>query len=50
MAIREGALLIPLSPTIAWAFDEILRTGVIFYLGKSPNVYIEMPTANRMSF
>ena len=50
VAIREGALLIPLSPTIAWAFDELLRTGVIFYLGKSPNVYIEMPTANRMSF
>lgn len=50
VAIREGALLFPLSPTLYWIFDEILRNGVIFYLGGSPNVYIEMPTANRTSF
>jgi endo-cleaving rubber dioxygenase len=47
VALREGALLLPLSPEIAWAFDEILRTGVIFYLGEGENISIEMPTANR---
>jgi hypothetical protein len=47
VAIREGALLLPLTPDLAWIFDEILRTGVLFYLGKAQNIYIEMPTANR---
>ncbi len=47
VALREGALLLPLSPEIAWAFDEILRTGVLFYLGEGQNISIEMPTANR---
>jgi hypothetical protein len=50
VAIREGALLVPLTPTLYWTLEEILRNGVIFFLGRSPNVYIEMPTANRMSF
>jgi hypothetical protein len=47
VALREGALLLPLSPEISWVFDEILRTGVLFYLGEAQNIYIEMPTANR---
>jgi hypothetical protein len=47
VAIREGALLLPLSPDVAWAFDEILRTGVLFYLGEGQSISIEMPTANR---
>lgn len=47
VAIREGAILLPLAPDIAWVFDEILRTGVLFYLGKAQNIFIEMPTANR---
>jgi endo-cleaving rubber dioxygenase len=47
VALREGALVLPLSPDIFWAFDEILRNGVLCYLGRSPNIYIEMPTANR---
>jgi hypothetical protein len=47
VALREGALLLPLSPDIAWAFDEILRTGVLFYLGEGQSIHIEMPTANR---
>jgi hypothetical protein len=50
VAIREGALLLPLSPSVAWAFDEILRTGVLFYLGEGQSISIEMPTANRTSF
>ena len=50
VAIREGAILLPLAPDIAWVFDEILRTGVLFYLGKAQNIYIEMPTANRTTF
>jgi hypothetical protein len=47
VAIREGALLLPLPPNVFWAFDEILRSGVLFYLGQGQNIYIEMPTANR---
>jgi endo-cleaving rubber dioxygenase len=50
VAIREGTLLVPLSPALWWTLEEILRNGVIFFLGRSPNVYIEMPTANRMTF
>jgi hypothetical protein len=47
VAIREGALLLPLSPDIAWVLDEILRSGVLFYLGRGQQIHIEMPTANR---
>jgi hypothetical protein len=47
VAIREGAILLPLAPSIAWVFDEILRSGVLFYLGEGQQIYIEMPTANR---
>jgi hypothetical protein len=47
VALREGALLLPLPPDVFWAFDEILRTGVLFYLGSGAPIYIEMPTANR---
>ena len=27
VAIREGALLVPLAPAVAWVLDEVLRTG-----------------------
>lgn len=47
IALREGALLLPLPPDLVWIFDEIIRTGVLFYLGKGQSIHIEMPTANR---
>jgi endo-cleaving rubber dioxygenase len=47
VALREGVLGLPLPPDIFWVFDETLRTGVLFYLGKGQNIHIEMPTANR---
>jgi hypothetical protein len=47
VAIREGALLVPLSPEVAWVLDELLRTGVLFYLGSGQRIHIEMPVANR---
>jgi hypothetical protein len=50
VAIREGALLLPLPPNVLWFFDEILRNGVLFYLGEGQDIFIEMPTANRESF
>jgi hypothetical protein len=50
VAIREGAILLPLPPNVLWFFDEILRNGVLFYLGEGQNIFIEMPTANRESF
>ena len=50
VALREGALLLPLAPAVSWTFDEILRSGVIFYLGEGDNIHIEMPTANRSTF
>ena len=46
VAIREGAILF-VPPDIFWVFDEILRSGVLFYLGEGQNISIEMPTANR---
>ena len=49
LAIREGAILFVPSD-IFWAFDEIFRSGVLFYLGEGQNIYIEMPTANRTTF
>jgi endo-cleaving rubber dioxygenase len=49
VAIREGAVsFVP--PDVFWVFDEILRSGVLFYLGEAQNIYIEMPTANRTTF
>ena len=49
VAVREGAILF-VPPNVFWAFDEILRTGVLFYLGEAQNIFIEMPTANRTTF
>jgi hypothetical protein len=50
VALREGALLPLLPSQVFWAFDEILRGGVLLYLGEGENIYIEMPTANRTTF
>jgi endo-cleaving rubber dioxygenase len=47
IALREGALVLPLPPTIYWAFDEIVRAGVLLYLNSGQLINIEMPTANR---
>jgi endo-cleaving rubber dioxygenase len=47
VAIREGALLLPLPSEVFWVFDEILRTGVLFHLSEGRPIQIEMPTANR---
>jgi hypothetical protein len=48
--IREGGLALPLSSTIYWAFDEILRAGVLVFLNDAQPINITMPTANRTSF
>jgi endo-cleaving rubber dioxygenase len=46
--IREGALGLPLPPDVWWAFDEILRKGVLIYLSEGDvPIHIEMPTENR---
>lgn len=47
IAIREGALRLPLSSSLFWAFDEILRAGVLVFLNDARLIFIEMPTANR---
>jgi hypothetical protein len=51
VALREGVLGLPLPPDVFWAFDEILRAGVLFFLaeGEVP-IYIEIPTENRTRF
>lgn len=49
VAIREGALGF-LPSTIFWAFDEILRAGVLVYLNDAQPINITMPTASRTSF
>lgn len=46
VATREGALRLPLPADVFWAFDEIVRTGVLLYLGRAPDIWIEMPTSD----
>jgi hypothetical protein len=50
VAIREGAILLPIPPSVLWFFDEVLRNGVLFYLGEGRDIFIEMPTGNRTTF
>jgi hypothetical protein len=47
VALREGALLPTLPSEVFWAFDEILRRGILFSLAEGQPIFIEMPTANR---
>lgn len=49
IAFRESGVWIPGVSSLFWAFDEIIRMGLLWAMNEdSPDeIYIEMPTANR---
>jgi len=48
--LKEAGLLVPGSPEIYWAFDEILRQGALWYLGDGQPLYIEIPDMNNPNY
>ena len=49
VAFRETGVWVPGVDSLFWAFDEIIRMGLLWAMNEdSPDeIYIEMPTANR---
>ena len=49
IAFRERGVWMPGVTSLFWAFDELLRMGVLWAMGEKPPdaISIEMPTANR---
>ena len=49
IALRERGVAVPGVSSLFWAFDELLRLGVLTMVneGSPDEIYIEMPTANR---
>ena len=44
--LKELGLVVPGSPEIYWAIDEILRLGTLWYLGEGERLTIEIPDTN----
>lgn len=49
VTFRETGLWLPGLNIAYWAFDEVLRMGLLWAMNEGPSsqIYIEMPTANR---
>ncbi|MGH1565247.1 oxygenase MpaB family protein [Mumia sp. DW29H23] len=47
IALREGAIKLPLVPRLAWTIDEIARAYLMFYLTKGKGTVISIPDRNR---
>jgi hypothetical protein len=47
---KEMGLLLPGSPDIYWAFDELLRQGALWYLGGGQQLSIEIPDSNNPNY
>jgi hypothetical protein len=49
VAFRETGVWVPGVDSLFWAFDEIIRMGLLWAMNEAPpdQIYIEMPTANR---
>ncbi len=47
--IRGRLAKVPGVDSLFWAFDEIIRMGLLWAMNEAPpsQIYIEMPTANR---
>ncbi|HVM55781.1 MAG TPA: oxygenase MpaB family protein [Acidimicrobiales bacterium] len=45
--MREGGMAFPLAPELYWAFDEVLRQGIILFLSQGRPISIELPEGNR---
>ena len=50
IAFREGLGTVPLMPQGYWTFDEVMRQGVLFFLGEGKRVDITMPTGNNPNY
>jgi endo-cleaving rubber dioxygenase len=49
IAFRESGIWVPGVDALFWAFDEIIRMGLLWAMNEAPpaQIFIEMPTANR---
>jgi hypothetical protein len=47
---KEAGLRVPGSKELYWAFDEILRQGMLWYLSEGEPIYIEIPDSNNPSY
>ena len=47
---REAGLAVPLAPQGYWAFDELLRQSVLFFLGEGKPINITLPTGNNPNY
>jgi endo-cleaving rubber dioxygenase len=43
---KQTGLLVPGSPELYWAFDELVRQGTLWYLGDGEQLSIEIPDSN----
>ena len=42
--------MVPGSPELYWAFDEILRQGALWFLGEGEQLSIEIPDSNNPNY
>jgi hypothetical protein len=47
---KDAGLVLPGSSELYWVFDEILRQGLLWYLGEGQPLYIEIPDANNPNY
>ena len=47
---KEAGLVVPGSPELYWAFDEVLRRGALWYLSEGRPLYIEIPDGNNPNY
>jgi endo-cleaving rubber dioxygenase len=50
IAFREGTMEFPVPPRGYWAFDELLRLAVLFFLGEGKRINITIPTGNNPNY
>jgi hypothetical protein len=48
--MKETGLVVPGAKELYWAFDEILRQGMLWYLSEGQPIWIEIPDANNPSY
>jgi hypothetical protein len=44
--LKEAGLLVPGTPEIYWVLDEVVRQGLLWYLGEGEQLNIEIPDMN----
>jgi hypothetical protein len=48
--LKEAGLLVPGSPEVYWAFDELLRRGTLWFLSEGEPISIEIPDGNNPNY